>query len=646
MSSPVRGTQKQKQKQKQTVHFVPSMTSASSTAPPSVHSATAKTPLLASSDKAAPDEKPDGVFCGFWRSGNVGMVASLLVLAFFFGTIVVKNKTRTLDDDAFMATGYHGVVSSDVDECSSIGVDVLQAGGNAVDAVIATGACIGTVNMFASGVGGGGFLVVRMSDGESTTFNFREMAPGAAHRDMYEHDYEAAKRGGLAVGVPGELHGLMTAHQHYGAHPWHELWAPSIDVATRGFQVSATFKRIMGGSEAFFEQNRPDWDFLFHNETEALVTVGDTIRRPEYAHTLAKIAGDGSGDGYGGVHDFYNGSMAAEFVATVQAAGGIITLADMANYFTAVTNTSRTVFHGHEVVTCPPPCSGHVLLEGLNIVEGLPMSDPHTLLPHHYLVEAMKHLSAGRTELGDPADPVVAANAARIAELISKPYAAALRANISAHTTYPWRHYNPRYGPNDPHGTSHISAIDAHGNAAALTTTVNLYWGARLHTPGGVIPNSQMDDFSLPGRSNAFNLRPSVFNYIQPGKRPLSSSAPTILAHPTGSVRLVLGASGGSRIVTGVFEAVVKNLLWGYGLVETVRSKRVHHQLVPDVLNTEQGVEDWIVRGLRGLGHEVVVNGAGEAGMSVLHAVGRSRRGGRVRGVADWWRKEGVARAY
>jgi gamma-glutamyltranspeptidase/glutathione hydrolase/gamma-glutamyltranspeptidase/glutathione hydrolase/leukotriene-C4 hydrolase len=256
----------------------------------------------------------------------------------------------------------------------------------------------------------------------------------------------------------------------------------------------------------------------------------------------------------------------------------------------------------------------------------------------------MKWLSAGRTELGDPADPIVLSNSPRIAELQSKSYAASVRANISDDTTYPWEHYNPAYEAVDPKGTSHLSVLDDYGTAVALTTTINLYWGAKVHDPQtGIVLNSEMDDFSIPGRSNAYKLEPSVYNFILPYKRPLSSTTPTIIIEADGEPGLVIGGSGGSRIVTGVFQAIVKNYLWGYGLLDTIKSPRVHHQLIPQVVYAEDGVGDWVVEGLRRRGHVVDHRSAGEAsGGSVLQAVKRMETG-RVEGVADWWRKGGVS---
>lgn len=468
--------------------------------------------------------------------------------------------------------------------------------------------------------------------------------PSVSLTNIFPVDAKLAQVGGLAVAVPGEVHGFSAAHRMFGSLPWKDVWAPSIKLNTEGFKVTQTLQRIMLKEEKYFYENPQDWPFLF-SESGSLLVAGQTMKRPAYAQTLAKIA---AGTDYAGVHDFYNGTIGCQLAKVVQAAGGILTDSDFSQYHSVVTDTVNTTFMGNEVITCPQPCSGPVLLEGLNIAELLPMRSSQNAISFHYLVEVMKWLSAGRTELGDPYDAIVAGNSLRISELGSKDYAEAVRANISADTTYSYEHYNPAYEPNDPHGTSHLSVIDKDGNAVGLTTTVNLYWGARLHDPvTGVVLNSEMDDFSIPGRSNAYRLQPSVYNYIQPFKRPLSSTSPTIVVDSNGEACMVIGGSGGSRIVTGVFEAIIKKLVWGYSGLDTIRSPRLHHQLLPENVSAEGGVPDSIVKELESKGHVVDRRKMGEAaGGSVLAGVWRNAESGTVEGVADWWRKGGKAKGY
>ncbi|KAH8153144.1 uncharacterized protein LAJ45_02731 [Morchella importuna] len=534
---------------------------------------------------------------------TIMLVAVLMVFAVGFGVIFWENEAEGSDRD-ILVNAQHGVVSSDVDVCSEIGVGILKKGGNSIDAIIATGVCIGVIDSFSSGIGGGGFLVARTVHGDSKSFNFREMAPGAATRDMYNGQPLLAQIGGLAVAIPGEVDGYATAHALYGKLAWHELWVPSVELCRGGFVVTATLGYHIHTHAAFFTANRHSWEHLFSEETGELLRPGEIMRRWAYGSTLeviaaAEEAGEG-GDTYRGVREFYNGTISRQLARFVQNNGGILTEEDFGNFFTVVEETAKTIIDDMEVITCQSPCGGPVLIEGLNIAEGLDMRDPQDPLSYHYLVETMKWLSSGRTELGDPTDPTVAANHPRIHELTTKHWAASVRANISSTHTYPWAHYKPAYEPTEPHGTSHISVFDRHGGAAALTTTVNLHWGAMIHDPvTGIVLNSEMDDFSIPGRRNAYNLEPSVYNYIRPYKRPLSSTAPTIVVEGDGNVGLVIGGSGGSRIVTGVFEAVVKTYFWGWDLLDTIKSPRLHHQLIPETVSAEWDMEAWVVRGWR-----------------------------------------------
>ncbi|RPA78952.1 gamma-glutamyltranspeptidase [Ascobolus immersus RN42] len=525
----------------------------------------------------------------------------------------------------------NGAVSSDVDLCSQIGVEILKKGGNAVDGAIATAVCLGTVNGFASGIGGGGFMVYRGADGESKSFNFREAAPKAAFREMYHGEPLLAQVGGLAFGVPGEVDGFWKAHKLYGNLPWKDLWLPSIALAEKGFVIQPELGRQIKKQEEFFLENLEDWKFLESPyEAGRVIREGELLRRPVLAKTLRKIAEDN------GVEEFYRGSIAESLSSYAQKHGGIVTKDDFAQYKTIVTEPLTSTFLGKEIVTCPPPCSGAVLIEALHIAEISHLSNASNPVESHRVVEMMKWMSAGRTELGDPTDTDVD-NMDRVAELQSKEYARAVYQNISDDRTYDWKHYNPSYEANDPKGTSHLSVLDKDGNAVALTTTVNLYWGAKLHDPNtGIVLNSEMDDFSIPGRSNAYDLKPSIYNFIKPFKRPLSSTAPTIIVED-GKASLIIGASGGSRIVTSVFQAIVKNVLWDLTLLDTLKSPRLHHQLIPEVATMEAGIPQAIIDGLEARGHTLV----DVSGGSVIQAI-RRYSDGRIVAVADWWRKGGV----
>ncbi|KAK6543943.1 hypothetical protein TWF694_000661 [Orbilia ellipsospora] len=562
-------------------------------------------------------------------------------LALFFIYFIITQLTSPppshhskLQDHLIKAS--HGAVASDLDICSGIGVSVLRdKNGTAVDAAIATAFCIGVVVLWSAGIGGGGFMVIRHPNGTSKSVNFREMAPGAAYRDMFTHDPMLAQRGGLAVGIPGEVMGYWRAWEMYGRVEWSELVEPAIRLAEEGVRVPPFLKKIIEIERKWLveEADREGFGFLFGEDGD-LLKEGDLMYRPALGKTLRTIAEKGP-------KGFYEGKVANNLAKFVQRKGGILTAEDMGRYDVVVEDTLKVWAFGQEILTCPPPCSGPVLIEGLNIAEGLDMSNDESGLVTHRIIETMKWLSAGRTELGDPRDANVS-NIARVAEIQSKEFAANVRRNISDTQTYGWQHYNPSYEFKESHGTTHMSALDAEGMAVALTTTVNLYFGARICDPEtGVILNDEMDDFSIPGTDNAFRLQPSIYNYIKPYKRPLSSTAPTITVY-NGYPSLIIGGSGGSRIVTSVFLAFIKIYKWGYDLLDTIHSPRVHHQLIPEVAYVEHGTRADVVQGLKDRGHtvqELAVIG------SVMQAIHRLPDG-EIHAVSDFWRKGGRAAGY
>ena len=250
----------------------------------------------------------------------------------------------------------------------------------------------------------------------------------------------------------------------------------------------------------------------------------------------------------------------------------------------------------------------------------------------------MKWMSAGRTNLGDPSDNVY--NHTRVNEIMSTQYASAVRNNISDYTTFPITDYNPSYENSESKGTSHISVLDYAGNAIGLTTTVNLDWGNLMHdTHTGIVLNSEMNDFSIPGMPSSLGLYPSVYNFVKPLKRPLSSMVPTIAIELGGEPGMVVGASGSASILSSVFQAIVKHYRWRFNLRDVVRSPRVHHQLLPDVVEVENGIDTRIIQGLERRHHSVTL--VKKMGTSV-GAITRTG-GGKIHAVADWWRKGGVS---
>ncbi|KAF3178221.1 hypothetical protein TWF225_007977 [Orbilia oligospora] len=542
-----------------------------------------------------------------------------------------NNGHQNLSDH--LITAKNGAVASDVEVCSTIGVDILKLkNGTAVDAAIATALCIGVVNMYASGIGGGGFMVIRHQNGSSKTVNFREMAPGAAWKDMYNSDPMLAQRGGLAVGIPGEIDGYWKAWKMYGRVRWEDLFEPSIRLCEEGVRVTRYLARRIDVEKGWLRSaDKREWGFLFRKGTDEFLKEGEVMYRPALGKTLRVIAEKG-------LDGFYKGGVAKSLVKFVREKGGILTLEDLEAYESDVEETAKAWAFGREILTCKAPCSGPVLIEGLNIAEGLDMSNDRSGLVTHRIIETMKWLSAGRTELGDPFDSDVS-NVARVAEIQSKQFAAMVRRNISDTRTYGWKHYNPSYEFKEDHGTSHMSALDSDGMAVALTTTVNVYFGARICDPEtGIVLNNQMDDFSIPGTDNYFQLQPSIYNFVKPYKRPLSSMAPTITVY-NGYPSLIIGGSGGSRIVTGVFLSFIKIYQWGYSLLDTIHTPRVHHQLMPEVAFVEKGIREDIIQGLEARGHKIERLGLIGSVIQAIHKL----PDGEIHAVSDFWRKGGVS---
>ena len=381
----------------------------------------------------------------------------------------------------------------------------------------------------------------------------------------------------------------------------------------------------------------PDWDFLL--DKAHCLEEGDIYYRKNYAKTLEKIAKCGPSA-------FYTGEIAESLVSLVQRRGGILSLEDLEAYHAIPLQPLESWYRGRQILSFPPPSSGPVIIEALNILEGYDLGNHMTGDGVHLLVEAMKWGAAARTELGDPFDPSVN-NTNRIQELQRKHYAARIRANISLDHTFDWRHYQPAYDIPESHGTTHISVIDQDGMAVALTSTVNLIFGSRLHDVNtGIILNDEMDDFSVHNNSNAFRLLPSIYNRIQPRKRPLSSCVPTIvMSGDLSTVELVIGAAGGSRIITAVLDACVKLLDWGFTLKDVVEGPRLHHQLLPHIISMEEGYPDTIVHSLRQKGHDIELYDRYNISTAEVQVIRISPDDGRIEAMSDP-RKHGKASGY
>ncbi|EPE07541.1 gamma-glutamyltranspeptidase [Ophiostoma piceae UAMH 11346] len=508
--------------------------------------------------------------------------------------------------------GSHGAVASETAICSNIGVDLMRQGGTAADAMVATTLCVGVIGMYHSGIGGGGFMLVRGPDGSYETVDFRETAPAAAFEDMYEGNLLGSVFGGLAVAVPGELRGLEYLHKKYGALPWKTVVMPAVHVARHGFPISEDHVRYMDSatnSAGNFLTEDPVWaeDFAPHGKR---LKLGEIITRKRYADTLETIANEGIGV-------LYSGSLAKEVVDTIQASNGSITLDDLENFQLVLRPAVNTTFRGRRLFSTGAPSSGAIVLSVLKTMEQFPIVDSDgnsdANLTTHRFDEALRFGYGARSHFGDPS--YVKGVFELEASLLSAENAVANSHKIRDDTTLPVKEYNPSgYYAEPGHGTSHVVTSDNSGLAISSTTTINTLFGSTLMTPkSGIILNNQMNDFSIPQAHNEFGYPPSPANFIQPGKRPLSSITPVMAEDlvddgnggTVGKLILVTGAAGGSRIISSTAQVAWHVLDHNMSISDALAEPRLHDQLAPNYVSFEAKYDSGIVAGLAERGHNV-----------------------------------------
>jgi gamma-glutamyltranspeptidase / glutathione hydrolase len=458
------------------------------------------------------------------------------------------------------------------------GLQVLQHGGNAVDAAVAVGYALAVVDPCCGNIGGGGFMLIRMHDGRERFIDFREKAPIHATRDMYldssgNVDPEKSRKGWLAIGVPGTVMGLNRALREYGTMPRERVMAGAIDLARNGYVIEAGDMIPFDGSPG---EGYSGWAFGVKPHP------GERVVQRDLAGSLEAIARDGDAP-------FYRGPIAREIVTASQRNGGILTMQDFAQYTVDDSAPVHCAYHDLELISSPPPSSGGVTLcEILNIVSPYPLAKWgwHSAEETHYLVEAERRAYADRNEyLGDPAfvrDPV--------RQLLDPSYAASLRRSIAPDDATPSKNVKPGLHINvhENNDTTHYSIVDKDGNAVAVTYTINDWFGAGVIAPHtGFFLNDEMDDFtSKPGVPNMFGLVQGERNDIQPGKRPLSSMAPTMVMRD-GKLAMVTGSPGGSRIITIALETILNVFDFGMNVQQAVDAPRIHMQWLPDRIDYE-----------------------------------------------------------
>ena len=529
--------------------------------------------------------------------------------------------------------GERGMVASEHVLASEAGIEILKKGGHAVDAAVATAFALGVVNPSSCGIGGGGFMLIHLTqEGKTYALDYREKAPAAASRSMYikngKADTRLSQKGPLAIAVPGEVAGLITALKRFGTLPLPVVMEPAIRYAREGHPVGAHLAKQIARRADRIRQ-RPALAEIFLKPDGSPYKEGEKLVWPKLAKTLELISQKGS-------EVFYQGEIAQAFIHTMEQEGGLITTSDLRAYKPMWRPVLTGRFHDYTILTMPPPAGGGVLLEMLNILSKDSFKDLEPMSPTylHLLAETMKHAFADRAEYyGDPDFIHIP-----LATLLSPSYSQGIRHKILAARTKAQKEYG-RTAPSLDGGTSHFSVVDEQGNAVACTTTVNTSFGSMVVGEGtGVILNNQMDDFSIqPGIANVFGLIGSEANSIAPGKKPLSSMTPTIILkqhHPF----LVLGGSGGPLITTATVQVLLNVLAFKIDPEQAVALPRIHHQWAPDMIFLESRFPQEVRTSLEQRGHKIREFRAGAAVQVILvtpkglQGVADLRKGGKAVG--------------
>ena len=566
---------------------------------------------------------------------SVPLLAALLVAA--CGAPAAETPEITVAHGVVESGG--GMVVSAYPHASRAGAEVLRAGGNAVDAAIATGFALAVTHPTAGNIGGGGFMVIRFPDGSATAMDFREKAPLNAHPEMFldedgEYSYQIHHRSHLAVGVPGTVAGFAQAHEKYGSAAWPGLVEPSVALARDGFAVSERLANSLAGRlEAFRDYPATFAQFFRDGEPYA---PGDTLVQADLAATLERIRDQGR-DG------FYAGTTARLLAEEMKRGGGWITEEDLARYQAVEREPVRGTYRGYDIISMAPPSSGGTaLVEMLNVLEGFDVAAMGANSPAHahHLVEAMRRAFRDRAmHLADADFADVP-----VARLTSKEYADEIRTTIQADAASV---SNPDDVAGDPgresSETTHYSVVDGDGMAVSVTYTLEGGYGSYITVPGaGFLLNNEMGDFNArPGLTTERGLIGTEANLARPEQRMLSSMTPTILARD-GELVAVIGSPGGRTIINTVLQLVVNVVDFGQSPEAAVASKRLHHQWLPDVARLEDGyMSEADAVALTAMGHEIAWSGR----QGIAHCIFMGE-GGVLVGVPDPRDSDGTAAGY
>ena len=504
------------------------------------------------------------------------------------------------------AVGRNGVVTSSSSHASDVGINVLKDGGNAIDAAIAVGFALGVTFPNAGNIGGGGFMIIRLSTGEVTAIDFREVAPILSDREMFLDDSLNVIPGkslytAFAAGVPGTVSGFGYAHRKYSTKPWDYLLNPAIDLARDGFRLTSRDARYLNHAHKFLLRDK-EASKIFASKNN--YRVGDLFIQLDLSHTLKRISIKGD-------KEFYTGLTSRMIERCMSRTGGIISREDLLNYQPVERKPIEFSYRGYKVYSMPPASSGGICLaEILNQIENIEISSfPYHGVEHiQTMVEAERRAYADRAEYMGDIDFVEVP----VETLISDEYAYTRFLNFDPNNIISSSDMGPGLEGNNTESveTTHYSDIDKWGNAVSVTTTLNGKYGNGIVVDGaGFLLNNEMDDFSIkPGHPNKYGLVGKEANSIKPNKRMLSSMTPTIVEDPDGQVVLVLGSPGGSTIITTVAQIIVNIVDYRMSINDAVNSPRFHHQWLPDVLFYEkESISKETINQLKSKGYDLQI---------------------------------------
>lgn len=531
---------------------------------------------------------------------RIFIILFIVIIVFFGGLTAYTFGTK--NDSIHGRKILNGAVSTNGKECAELGAHILKQGGSVADAAVTTLLCEGVTCPQSTGLGGGFHMTIYIkSQNIVECLDAREVAPKNAHENMFVNDTKKSSlEGGLSIAVPGELKGMWELHQKYGKLPWKQLFEPVIKLCREGHEVTEYLARVLRLKEKEIKQIPSLKEIFVNPDTNEIWNAGDKIKRTALADTFEVISNEGADTVY------KMGKIGRQLLDDIKEFGGILTEDDFRDYNVKwLKPVETTLKEGQKLYSMPLSGSGAILVFIMNLLKGYDLK--HDALSYHRIIESLKLAYARRSELADP-DFVESAKVL-IQNMTSQEYADEIRKKIDDTKAFPnIDYYGGHFMSPDDHGTAHISILAPNGDAISATGTINYILGSLRRSKTGIILNDEMDDFSIPGSANVYGIPPSKENFIRPGKRPMSSMAPTIIVNKDGEVDLVIGSAGGSRITTSIASTIINYYFFKNhdSLWDSFASKRLHHQLIPNKLLYEEGFDQKIINELNTTFHHEI----------------------------------------